>query len=57
MPCYDPRGNEPRVVYREGVEYRDKIVKVENPVNPQLKERNDFLEGAVCAIVKELSVP
>jgi hypothetical protein len=48
MPCYDPRDNEPRIVYqdRDNPEDKRKIVK--------LIDQNRRLEAGLCAIITEL---
>ena len=49
MPCYDPRGNEPRIVYQNGVDpelFRNEI--------SILEKSNHFLEAGLCALITEL---
>ena len=48
MPCYDPRGNEPRIIYqdRDNPEDKKKI--------HELKHMNKALEAGLCALITEL---
>ena len=52
MPCYDSRGNEPRIIYRDGADPQ-KLIDKDREVN-QWKERSMAFEGLICAIFSEL---
>lgn len=49
MPCYDPRGNEPKTVYETGIspEYLESEVS-------KREQKISFLEAGLCAIITEL---
>lgn len=46
MPCYDPRSDEPKVVYR--------TTKKDEKTISDLQDYNSKLEAALCALISEL---
>lgn len=50
MPCYDSRNNEPRYIDKPATEAFENAERTAR----DLKDKNDFLEGAMCALMSEL---